>query len=406
MTENQPPRRSGEVGARVARARKRRGLTQQGLAQRTSYARSHIAQVEAGHKAATPAFIAVVARCLQVDATELYGQPYRGETPSTDRVHATIPDLRRALDALDVPPEPDVRPRSLDALAREVERLRLASKDARHLQVGTDLPALIEELAVHVHTTDSPRAWRLLNAAQALAVSLSRRLGYTDLATSAIKDATRSAARSDDPNLPALAQLSRALMMMMYGSWTAGLRLVRAAAGGVEPDTPQALAVHGALHLRSAVLSARGTQTGDTTASEAWDHHAQAVETARQLPARAQDWYALQFNDANVQIHGAAVAVEMGDYDEALRRDAEITAPVLSTLPAERRAHHLIDMSRAHMEQGRSKQALARLLTAERVAPQMTRYHPSARTVATHLHDRHRVLSEDLRGLVTRMRIT
>ncbi|WP_121436993.1 helix-turn-helix domain-containing protein [Actinomadura pelletieri] len=36
------------IGVRVARARKRRGLTRHGLAQRARYSRSHIAQVEAG----------------------------------------------------------------------------------------------------------------------------------------------------------------------------------------------------------------------------------------------------------------------------------------------------------------------------------------------------------------------
>ncbi|WP_433701753.1 helix-turn-helix domain-containing protein [Nocardiopsis sp. CA-288880] len=396
---------SETVGQRVARLRKLRGLTQHGLADRSHVSRGLIAQVETDRKVATPAFIAAISSALRVDATELAGQPYRGETPAQDRVHATIPDLRRALDAVDVPPDLGMDPRSLDTLAREIEALRLASKDAKHLQVGTKLPAVIEELAVHVHTTDSPRAWRLLNAAQALAVSLSRRLGYTDLATSAIKDAAWSAGRSDDPNLPALAQLSRALMMMMYGSWTGGLRLVRSAATRIEQNSPQALAVHGALQLRSAVLSARGTQTGETSASEAWTHHESAVETARQLPARTQDWYALQFNPANVAIHGAAVAVEMGDYDEALRRDAAISSPVLLTLPAERRAHHGIDMARAYVELGRHDKALSSLVVAEKAAPQMTRYHPSARQVAAHLVDRHRSIPEPLRGLMTRMQI-
>jgi transcriptional regulator with XRE-family HTH domain len=396
---------SETTGQRVARLRKLRGLTQHGLADRSHVSRGLIAKVETGDRVATPAFIAAVSTALGVDPAEISGQPFRGDIAARDRVHATIPEVRRALDAVDVPPDLEVEPRPVAVLAREVEALRLASKDARHLQVGTRLPAVLAELAVHAHATDDPRVWRHVNAAQALAVSLARRLGYTDLATSAIKDAAASAARSDDPNLRALAQLSRALMMMMYGSWMAGLDLVRAAASHIDRDTPQALAVHGALQLRSAVLSARGTQTGHTTASQAWDHHGHAVEAVRRLPARVQDWYALQFNPANVVIHGAAVAVEMGDYDEALRRDAELTAPVLAALPAERRAHHGIDMARAHIELGRRDKALANLVAAERAAPQMTRYHPSARNVAAHLIDDHRTLPEPLRGLARRMHI-
>ncbi|OLT25559.1 hypothetical protein BJF83_05180 [Nocardiopsis sp. CNR-923] len=355
---------------------------------------------------ATPAFVAAVSTALNVDPTEISGQPYRGDSTATDRVHATIPEVRRALDTIDVPPDLGMAPRPIAELAREIARLRLASKDARHLQVGASLPAVLTELAFHAHTTDDPRVWRHVNAAQALAVTLSRRLGYTDLANSAIKDASASAARGDDPNLPALAQLSRALMMMLYGSWVAGLNLVRAAATRVDRDTPQALAVHGALQLRSAVLSARGTQTGDTTETEAWDHHERAVDAARQLPERCQDWYALQFNPANVMIHGAAVAVEMGDYDEALRRDSQIPGQTLASLPAERRAHHSIDMARAHVELERMEKALENLLKAEKAAPQMTRYHPSARSVTAHLVDHHRTIPEPLRGLALRMQIS
>ncbi|MFL1427993.1 MULTISPECIES: helix-turn-helix domain-containing protein [unclassified Nocardiopsis] len=393
------------IGQRVARLRKLRGLTQHGLAARSHVSRSLIAKVESGHGLATPAFIAAVSTALSVDPTDLSGQPYRGQTPARDRVHATIPDVRRSLDAVDVPPDLGMEPRPVAALAKEVERLRQCSLNARFLDVGASLPAVLTELAVHAHNSDAPRVWRHINAAQALAASMARRLGYMDLAATAIKDAATSAARADDPNLPALALLPRALMMMMYGSWMSGLHLIRTAAERVDDATPQALAVHGALSLRSAILSARGTQTGNTTASQAWAHHEAAVEAAQRLPARAPDFYALQFNPANVAIHGAAVAVEMGDHDEALRRDALISEQVLSALPAERRAHHDIDMARALVEAGKREKALGRLVTAERAAPQMTRYHPSARAVAGHLVDVHRAVPEPLRGLARRMQI-
>lgn len=395
------------VGQRVARLRKRRAMTQHALAEAAHVSRGLIAKVESGDRVATPAFIAAVSGALGVEPTELSGQPYR-EDPTTsgvDRVHATIPEVRRALDTLDVPPDLGMAPRPVADLAREIARLRQCSLNAQFLAIGTSLPAVLAELAVHAHTTDEPRVWRHVNAAQALAASMARRLGYMDLATAAIKDAAASATRSDDPNLPALAMLPRALMMMTYGSWHAGLSLVRTAATRVDQDTPQALAVQGALHLRSAILSARGTQTGDTTTSQAWDHHAQAVEAVQQLPPRAADFYALQFNASNVLIHGAAVAVEAGDYDEALRRDRQIAPRALAVLPAERRAHHGIDMSRAYLELGKRDKALEALVAAERVAPQMTRYHPSAKSVAAYLVDHHRSLPEPLRGLARRMRI-
>ena len=46
---------------------------------------------------------------------------------------------------------------------------------------------------------------------------------------------------------------------------------------------------------------------------------------------------------------------------------------------------------------------MRRILRAEQTAPQMTRFHPSARTVVTHLTDVHRTIPEPLCGLRTRM---
>lgn len=388
------------VGERLRRIRKRRrNLTQVGLADRSAVSRSYIAQIESGHRVPSPAVTAALATGLRVDVTDLTGQPYRGATPSDDRVHELIPDVRRALTYVDLPPDLEVPPRALDDLAAEVEQLRRLSKAARHTQVGARLPALIEELTHHALEDDLPRAWGLLNGAQALAVSLCRRLGYNDLAGIAIERATTSAARSGDANLPHVARLSRALLMMTVGAWEPGLRLVQRASEGLDTTTPASRAVAGALHLRAAVLSARA---GEATA--AWEHHGLAVEAANTLPTRSPDFYALQFGPANTAIHGCAVAVELEDHDEALRRDRALRLP--PRLAAERRAHHAIDMARAHAEAGQPQRALDRILVAERVAPQMARYHPSAVNVVTYLVDWHRALPETLRGVSSRMHIS
>lgn len=388
------------IGQRVARARKRRGLTQQGLAGRTSYSRSHIAQVEAGHKAATPAFIAAVADVLKTEAGELYGQPYRGETPTADRVHRSIPDLRRALAWSDLPPELERTPRPLAVLAAEVATAKRLRRLARHVQLGDMLPAVMEELSYHAHETGDLAAWQLLSDAHCAAGELSRRLGYSDLADSMFKEAARFAVLSRDPHLPLIITWRRALVLMNHGALSPAVRLLERCTSRIVDGSPGDVEVSGALHLRAAVIAGR---LGD--AGSAWAHYEQATEISERAGSPHLDEYSTYFSPANLAIHGAAVATELGDYDEAVRRDTAIPSEVLSDLVKERRAHHLIDMSRVHMEQGRTKSALARLIAAERVAPQMTRYHPSARTVATHLQNRQRVLSEDLRGLVGRMRL-
>jgi transcriptional regulator with XRE-family HTH domain len=390
-----------DIGQRIRRKRRRAGLTQQGLADLAFVSRSLIQQVERGRKPATPSLVAAVASALNLDPAELYGQPYRGETAHADRVHAHIPAVRWALSYIDVPPDLDGPPRSLDALAAEVDALRKLSLAARHVQVGARLPAVLAELSVHAYDRDTPRSWRLLNATQAVAAALARRLGYNDLAAFGIERAATAAARSDDPNLPRLVQLSRALLMMTTGAWQPGLTLVRRAGEGMDTNTAEARVVSGALQLRAAMLSARAGN-----ASDAWDQYGAAAEIAARLPERVPDFYALQFNRANVEVHGAAVAVELNDFDEAIRRDAQLTqawrrAP--SMLPPERRAHHEIDMGRALVSVGAYDKALRRLVRADKTAPQMTRYHPMARETTVRLLDHYRALPEPLRVLQDRM---
>src|SRR5690606_23953916 len=133
------------IGRRIARLRKRAGLTQQGLADLAHISRSLIQQVETGKQNATPSLVAAVAAALHVDPAELYGQPYRGETAHQDRVHAAIPEIRKALAYMDVPPDLDVPLRPLDVLAAEVATLRKLSLAARHVQVGAILPGVLAE---------------------------------------------------------------------------------------------------------------------------------------------------------------------------------------------------------------------------------------------------------------------
>lgn len=384
------------IGRRIARKRRARSLTQQGLADRAYVSRSLVQQVETGRRPATPSLVAAVAEALHVDPAELYGQPYRGATRRKDRVHEAIPDVRKALTYVDLAPTLDTEPRSLSELAKAIAEAKRLQHQTRHVQLGARLPALIEELTVHAHEGGTPRAWRLLNQTHSLANSLCRRLGYTDLAQLAMERAAVSAGRSDDANLPQLVTLSRALLLLTVGAWDPALTLLRRAAEQIEQDRPESVTVFGALHLRSAIVAARAGRE-----SEAWEHHGIAGEAAQRVGPRVRDEYSVQLTATNVDIHGVAVAVELTDFDEAIRRDARLSLP--ATLSAERRAHHEIDMGRALVSTGQWDRALRRLQSAEKTAPQMTWFHPMARETTGRLVDHYRTLPEPLRVLQDRM---
>jgi transcriptional regulator with XRE-family HTH domain len=389
------------IGRRIAHARKLRGLTQIGLAGRAHVSKSLVAQVESGHKPATPSVVAAVAAALNVDVTDLTGQPYRGTDARSDRIYAAIPQIRQALVYWDIPPILDVPPRPLDDLATETGRVNRLRMQASYAELGNLLPALIKELTVHAHQardTERAHVFRLLADAYTAVDSMAYKLGYMDLFALAVERMSWAARQADDPLLGPVAAIRRSSAFLAAGAWDGGLRLLDRAGREIEDDLsdrPAALSVLGAVHLRTAIMAARGGR-----ASPAWDGVSRAREVSARIGHDTRD-YGLLFGPSNVAIHEVAVAVELGDADEAIRRGANLTLP--ADLSRERSSHHYIDLSRAWLWQHDHVKALACVIKAEQLAPQRTRYHPMARETVARLLDIQRRMPEQLRGIVARM---
>ncbi|MDH2429302.1 helix-turn-helix transcriptional regulator [Sphaerisporangium sp. TRM90804] len=391
------------IGRRIAHARKLRKLTQRELAELVPCSKSLIAQVEGGHKPATPSLIGAVARALRVQVTELTGQPYRGRTADTDRIHATIPEIREALVYWDITPELDVPPRSVSDLRAAVDRATALRQAARYVELGTMLPAVIKELTVHAHTIGASReaeVYSLLASAYSAADSMAYKLGYLDLFHIAVERMAWAAGRSDDPLLPPVADVRRSMAFVASGAYGGGLTLLSRTRESLEADLSDdqaVLSVYGTLHLRAAILAARDSRTGD-----AWEHMAQAGDVAARVRHDTPD-YGLLFGPSNTAIHEVAVAIELGDADEAIRRGAGLELP--PSLSAERTSHHFIDLSRAWLWQRKPEKALDCVLRAEQIAAQRTRYHPMARETIARLLDTQRRVPTRLRGVARRMGI-
>lgn len=390
------------IGPRIARARKLRGgLTQRELAARVPCSKSLIAQVERGHKPASPSLVAAVARALNVDITELTGQPYRGRTERTDRIHATVPQLRQALVYWDVLPDLEFPPRSLNALRADVLKVTAFRQSARYVELGALLPSLIKELICAAHgATGHERAdlFGLLAAAYSAADSMAYKLGYMDLFNLAVERVAWAASQAEDPLLGAVTDTRRSMAFVVTAAWDGGLKLLDRTSRQLQgelTDDSAVLSVYGTVHLRAAILAARGNRS-----SVAWEHMNEARETAQRIGVDTAD-YSLLFGPSNVTIHEVAVAVELGDADKAIRLGGDLELP--ETLPAERSSHHYIDLSRAWLWTGQREKALQCLLAAESLAPQRTRYHPMARETVGRLLDMQRRVPENLRGVARRM---
>lgn len=364
------PHTDDSTGARVARARKARRLTQRGLASRAAVSYSTVTKVEQGVMAASPAVLGALARALSVPVTELTGQPYMDELRA-EQVDGLIQPLREAFDLYDVGADPEVRPRSVAELHAESERLCAAARRAELRQVTAALPALLTELTAAAHETDSEQAWRALAASYRTGHDVATKFGMLDLCTVALERMEWASVRASDPAGSAVRQCMRGLVYLRGGDYRTGLRLVQSGMRTIEQADPglEREVVTGRLHLGAAVLYARA---GDDRADEHLDEADRyAARTGEQQTTR---W--LCFGPKNVAVHRVSVHAERDRYAEAVEAAGKMSP---SGLPASRVAHHHAEVARAQMVIGRTDDAFGSLRIARSVAPQQTRLHPLVR---------------------------
>ena len=366
------------VGKRAGQLRRLRGLTQQQLADFAGVSLSLVRRVEQGQVPATPAFIGAVARALKSSPAELQGQPFRGATAESDRVHAAIGPLRAEVVMSGIPDD-GIAPRAAAELQARVAAASQLAHRVQLVRLGDDLPGLLADLrtaAAHARGAQAPPVHAMLAETWGNARMIARILGYPDLAAAMAERYAQAAADSGDPYAVAIGASLRAAELIQVDRGRAAAALLesarRATGEPADSDPAEAWAAWGWSHLQSALAAARGA--GDSGTADA--HLAEATRAAGHL-ADDDDHYRMTVNRTNVAIWSVGLAVELGDGTQAVRRAA--TMHGFAGVTPNRASHHYIDLARAHLYAGDRTAALDALLSARKLAPQQTRYHPQVR---------------------------
>ncbi|MGP2442852.1 helix-turn-helix domain-containing protein [Streptomyces sp. JW3] len=388
-----PPSNEEHTGYRIARVRKQRGLTQQGLAIRAHLSKSLVSKVECGQKPASPALVAACARALGVSTSELLGQPY-AEDLRRDRIDALIQPIREALENWDIALDWATAPRPALLIWSDVQRALRQRRQAQYTDMVRVLPVLIDESVQAAHTSareEQRLAYECLAETFRCVFTVAWKFGFLDLATVALDRLAWTAPRADEPGLAAMHAVLRAQTTMSSGRYDVGLRVVDRAQrdlDGQQSRRPGGIeAMQGMLHLRAATIAGR-MKDGDQADARLAEARALAQATG-ELPDFGVTW-----GPVNVAVHAVAIASDADDFGRAIELAENVHIPRDWT--RSRAGHHWMDLARAHAWSDHPEQALDCLHRARRIAPQQTRYHPTVRDTVLALKRRDRARNSSL----------
>ncbi|MGI5213393.1 hypothetical protein [Plantactinospora sp. CA-290183] len=288
---------------------------------------------------------------------------------ASDTVHLLMPALRRTLDRHDLPPDGPIG--SLPELRRRVENVVRRRLQSHYRLLAHDLLRLLPELQRAVQEWSGHRqaaAAGLLTQAYRGADAVADKFGYYDLSARIIGLMAESARQSGDELAVAAARYVRAETFFANGQFDVGRSLLESAADQLTPEGgTSAAAAYGALHMRAAVLGARGGQLGSARA-----HLEEARVWAHCVPEGV--YYGTMFGPTSVHIHHVALGIDGNDPDAAIKVAAQWRPS--TDIPGERRSHFYIEMARAHAMVGLASTAFEALLEARSAAPEHVHCHP------------------------------
>ncbi len=379
------------TGERIARARRRAGLTQRDLAQRCQRSLSWVQKVETGARGVDRMSVLVMLTdALHIELVELTGQPYRHATADLDSGHGAVPVLRQALQRATLPSSAlDREPRPFPEVERDLTEVEALRQAARFNTLGERLAEIVEDLASYSRIGDEETrlaAERLMVRAAHVARVTASLLGHHDLAALAIVRETSAAALLGDPVVTASANWDVIGLHLHTGDLdqARGYALDSIARLAPHAATRHGTLLSGALNLRATIAAAR---SWDRAATE--DHLDRARELARGFDDDT-DLRQTAFGPRNVELHATESALELGDPQLAVTR-AEQLAPLLPGLPSrERQAQGWTISALSYGLARQDRAALRALEQSASIAREHVSNAPMARALVVDLMERER----------------
>jgi len=391
------------AGQRIARARRRRGLSQAVLAGLVGRSESWLSQVERGKRGVDSHSVLVrLAEVLRVDIEELAGSADRDETGR--RAHPAAPLIEQAMMGYGAPSPVDGgeepgREVSLDFLRAQARSAYQAYQATRYDAAGRILPGLIRGVETAARTV-GPAACAVRARVYDTTAALLSRVGEPFLAWAAADRAMFAAGQSGDPLLAAASAWRLSYMITGRKHPQEALDLAMAAAAALERRTrassPERLSVYGALHLAAATAAAASFDRATAQS---------LLATARGIADRTGEanHMGTAFGPVNVAVHAISASLKLGDPRTATQTGEALDLAALPAGLVGRRTQVNLDLARAYAMTRKDAAAVNLLLAAERLSPQLVRYDPATRDVLTELLRReHRPSTPELRPLACR----
>ncbi|AIG73305.1 Putative transcription factor, MBF1 like protein [Amycolatopsis japonica] len=305
--------------------------------------------------------------------------------------------------------------RGEESLCRRMDRAGVSARvadlhrryqAARYADAARRLPSVREAVDALIDNGLALRrqeGLRLRCSVEIVAAKLATKAGDGEAGLAAAELARVAAEEAEDIFGVAAAAYQRACALLRSSS-TEGVarindaeKLAVSAATALRGQDPQSVTWRGALTLIGSVIAARRADHGE--ADERLKH---ADELAQRLGVDGNiGWTA--FGPSNVLIHRTSVAVALDDPHRALATAEQLDITGLPTGLNGRQAQFHLDNAWAHTQLAEDPQAVIHLLETERVAPELVRTNPNARSLIADLLSRERRQEVPaLRGLALR----